>query len=554
MVKLYKNAYVILQIDSNEYISATLVLANSLRNTCITNDLIVMINSKINEDCRKLLLQTFDKIIVIDKISKKMSVNKLLAMQLYEYKKVIIIDADSLIFKNIDFLFESKTPALIDNKIGNTGIIIVEPNKEKFIKIKKKLKIDNYDVEEILKSEYNTIYKLDKNILDSNKYDKNSYGIQYNKNKPFLIESDIPLEKRIKLDYFNLWYYYFRNVINKGEELSKYKCINNVIELSKNYLPNMIKFMLKNEEILLNRNDNIIKNVYNINKGININNYHTNISLEYKDKELIYNTNNYVMRDIIKYYNTTRNKNIKIYDTIDELVKNINKSEIENFLNMYIRLKTNVYIIIDIKDINQEFNKIKNSIIYTKEISGNSIIIKNIIFDIDNRFTYNIRLEEYNKLIKSKKCKLKMTICEDIINSDYIYNDYKNGTILLNDQQTKIRISSILLNNNTLDKYSKKEIGMINIKNKYFTHEILINKMKEETIKKWIYNNYSVNNIEKILIDKNNKEIIIYECFKNKEEINKIEIIKIKKDNNNEMLKKIINNEYYEKDGIKYML
>ena len=272
--------------------------------------------------------------------------------------------------------------------------------------------------------------------------------------------------------------------------------------------------------------------------------------MEYNDKELAYNMNDYVLKDIITYYNITRGKNIKIYDTIKDLIENTD--EIENFLNMYIRVKSNTLVIIDIKEIDKEFNKVDNKeIIYTKEIVSNGLIMKNIMFNIDNRYTYKIRLEKYKKYINTKKYKLRLLIYENKTNNDYIYNEYRDKVIMLNDIQSKIRTSSILLNDETLKKYSEKEIGMINENDEI--QENLMNKMIEETIKKWMYNNYSVNEIEKIIV--NNKKMIVYECFKTKKTspVDNIEIVEIKKDKNNEYLNKIINEEYYEKDGIKYI-
>ena len=81
----------------------------------------------------------------------------------------------------------------------------------------------------------------------------------------------------------------------------------------------------------------------------------------------------------------------------------------------------------------------------------------------------------------------------------------------------------------TLKKYSEKELGMIEENNEI--KENLMNKMIEETIKKWIYNNYSVKEIEKIIVNKNNKKITIHECFRIKKTspVDNIEIVKIKK-------------------------
>ena len=220
---------------------------------------------------------------------------------------------------------------------------------------------------------------------------------------------------------------------------------------------------------------------------------------------------------------------------------------------MYIRIRSNVFIMIDINEIGKKYDKISDeNIIYVKEVEGNGLVIKNIIFDIDNRFTYKMRQQKYEKLRESKKYKLRLLIYESKVNGSYIYNDYKNMTIMLSDMQSKIRVSSILLNNETLTKYIGHELGMVNNKNT-ITYERLLEKMREETIKKWIYNNYSADNIERILVEKKNKQIIVSECFKsnNMNESDKIEIIEIKRNNKKA---KINDGEYYEKDGIKYSI
>jgi hypothetical protein len=546
-----KNAYVLLQIDNNEYISASLVLADSLRKTCTGDDLVIMINDKINDECVDMLKKVFDKIVYVKKISNKMSVNKLLGLELEEYDKIIIIDSDSIIFKNIDFLFKLEAPSLLLNKeYGSTGLIILNPNKKILENIKKNAK--THTVKDLLNKEYKSINYLDEKILESNNYSKKSFGIQYNKEKPFTLQSDIPLEERIKWNYFNMWFYFFKNLINKDEDLSKNKCIKNVIELSKNYLPNIIKFMTENENVLQSRNDKIIKKMYNLSKGTAIKNYHTNTSMEYKDKELSYNINDYITKDIISYYNKTRHKNIKKYDKIDKVLENIdNTDDKDNFLNMYIRAKLNTFVIIDIDDDkNNKFTPVKSAI-YVKKISENGDIIKNILFDIDTRYTYKLRIQNLIlKINDDNKYYLRIQICENISNTNFIYDQYGQNTIILNDMQSKIRISSILLNDRTLEKYKIKKINTI--KNNKLGN---INKrMIKETIKKWIYNNYGFEEIERIFICGKKDKIIICEYFKKKiiDDDDVPEIFIIKKGNIDDFNKIMDKNEYYEIDGIKY--
>lgn len=547
-----KNAFVVLQIDKNEYISASIVLAYSLRRVFVREDLIIMVNNKISLKCLDILKKTYDRVIEIDKISNKMSINKLLGLQFEEYNKVALIDSDSIIFKNIDFIFCNKTPSIIKN---STGLIVIEPNKDKLNSIKKNLLKKNYSLIELLKQNYKKIYEIDFKILESNNYNKKSYGIQFNKNKPFILESDISLEERIKWKHFNMWYYFFRNTLNDNSEISSNSCIKHVIELSKNYLSNMIEFVLENNDILKVRNKEIIKEVYKLKSNEGLENYHTGVSLNYKSKELIYDNNDYIFKDFISYYNKIRNTKLIKYKNIEDFLKNEKEEDIEQFLNMYIKYTQNIFIILQTKEkknnndsVYDKDNNIANiNLIYKKYYTLKGSVLKNILFDIDSRYTYNIRLENMKDIKDDKEYILILRICENIVNTDVIFNEYSEDVLIVNDTSSKVTISSILLNKNTLEKYIKKDI--------YFLSDKINTKARllKETIKKWIYNNYSVEEIDRLFI-KFDKKITINEFFKNKIICEDIpEIFTIKKHSSKEFYKLLLNIEYYEIDGIKYI-
>ena len=93
----------------------------------------------------------------------KQSYTKLATFSLYEYEKVIYLDADMIVGRNLDFLFEAETPAfIVQNKIkfagtgGNelkrisapmhAGLMVIEPSKKFFNKILEKIPhIESFD-------------------------------------------------------------------------------------------------------------------------------------------------------------------------------------------------------------------------------------------------------------------------------------------------------------------------------------------------------------------------------------------------------------------------
>jgi len=118
-------AYVCLVMLGDLYISAAIVLAQSLINCGSNADRVVLVTPDVSEDGKKILQMYFNKVKVIDYVNvsnwrvKKQPQRKYLDLvftkfhifNLVEYKKVILIDADAIVLKYPDHIFTLNAPA-----------------------------------------------------------------------------------------------------------------------------------------------------------------------------------------------------------------------------------------------------------------------------------------------------------------------------------------------------------------------------------------------------------------------------------------------------------
>lgn len=185
-----KQAYVSL-LSSDEYLNCILVLHQSLKKVNSQHELILVINDELNLDTlyelkiRNIKTIQFDKIQYPKSTIKKMEENgwmnsnlyntadKLRIFSLTDYEKLVYLDADLLILKNIDYLFNSPNGcAVIDagavydcdsSLFGlkesrdyyhnfNSGLLVIEPKENSFNELYK-IMLDNqgYDQEIIRK-------------------------------------------------------------------------------------------------------------------------------------------------------------------------------------------------------------------------------------------------------------------------------------------------------------------------------------------------------------------------------------------------------------------
>lgn len=161
-------AYVTILYGNNIYLTGALVLGYSLKKTKTNHDIIILVTPDVSEEYKEYL-KKFYKIIDINYIKLNDNLfekerfkdvfTKLECLKLIQYDKIILLDLDMIIVKNIDKLFKLSPPAAVlkhnyvpygqkisskmicnNNKLINTinaGLMLLEPNINEYENIKK---------------------------------------------------------------------------------------------------------------------------------------------------------------------------------------------------------------------------------------------------------------------------------------------------------------------------------------------------------------------------------------------------------------------------------
>ena len=595
-------AYVTLLMIDETYAPGSIVLSESIKKLGSLSDLVIMIDNTITKETEEMLKNFYDKIIKIDKIeinhednTQKYILSKLESLKMVEYDKIIIIDIDSIIIKKPDNSFNLETPGLIQNennkKYYYSSYILIKPDKDKYEEIIKKISTtemlnklykEKKPLSYILTKFYDNINKLDNKLLRANNYEE-SNGIQYTVNKPFIIKSKIPIEERIHWEHFKLWYLYFRDILNKYPKIREYKCLEETIEFSKYFLSILSKYRVEKKK--LNKyKDKETSKMYLLdkNKKTNKDYYHLNISKEYDNENI-----NYILKDkaYINFIDYLKRKtNLfedKLLITPNNLIPNIQldvrnllnnlQDEIilDYFLSEYSRLHTNVFIVLMVNQTIDEkiilTDHMQQNLLYKRDLKIMGMILKNILFNINQNYVYDQRIGELAMYSDYTFYTVSILFYETLYPIEL---DNTNKKIyILNDTNSKIRASSIFLNRNTLNKFTKKKI--LFYKNNRINKNQLIDLIEFQTLKKWLYNNYTgdeLNNI--IIVDKSPLTII----DNNKHNISEIKILLERKIDRttvlfskspeykdlikkyNKIIENINNPKYYwELEGIKYI-
>ncbi|XP_024965840.1 putative UDP-glucuronate:xylan alpha-glucuronosyltransferase 5 [Cynara cardunculus var. scolymus] len=134
-----REAYVTVLHSSETYVCGAIALAQSILQTNTTKDLILLADDSISDKALGGLKTAGWKIKLIERIrsphARKGAYNeynysKLRIWQLIEYDKVMFIDADLIVLKNLDEFFSyPQISAAGNNKyLFNSGVILVEPS------------------------------------------------------------------------------------------------------------------------------------------------------------------------------------------------------------------------------------------------------------------------------------------------------------------------------------------------------------------------------------------------------------------------------------------
>ncbi|KAI8535738.1 hypothetical protein RHMOL_Rhmol10G0197000 [Rhododendron molle] len=135
----HREAYATILHSAHVYVCGAIAAARSIRMTGSTRDLILLVDETISKYHRSGLEAAGWKIRTIQRIrnpkAEKNAYNewnysKFRLWQLADYDKVIFIDADLLVLRNIDFLFSMPEISATGNNgsLFNSGVMVIEPS------------------------------------------------------------------------------------------------------------------------------------------------------------------------------------------------------------------------------------------------------------------------------------------------------------------------------------------------------------------------------------------------------------------------------------------
>ncbi|KAI0496152.1 hypothetical protein KFK09_022459 [Dendrobium nobile] len=135
----HREAYATILHSEDEYVCGAIAAAQSIRLTGSTRDLIILVDETISSHYKNGLEAAGWKIKKIRRIRNpkatkdaynEWNYSKFRLWQLTEYNKIIFIDADLLVLRNIDFLFTMPEISATGNNgtLFNSGVMVIEPS------------------------------------------------------------------------------------------------------------------------------------------------------------------------------------------------------------------------------------------------------------------------------------------------------------------------------------------------------------------------------------------------------------------------------------------
>ncbi|KAJ4831827.1 putative UDP-glucuronate:xylan alpha-glucuronosyltransferase 3 [Turnera subulata] len=137
--RAHREAYATILHSAHVYVCGAIVAAQSIRMAGSTRDLVILVDDTISDYHRGGLEASGWKIHTIQRIRNpkaerdaynEWNYSKFRLWQLTDYDKIIFIDADMLILRNIDFLFEMPEISATGNNatLFNSGVMVIEPS------------------------------------------------------------------------------------------------------------------------------------------------------------------------------------------------------------------------------------------------------------------------------------------------------------------------------------------------------------------------------------------------------------------------------------------
>ncbi|XP_062231432.1 putative UDP-glucuronate:xylan alpha-glucuronosyltransferase 3 isoform X2 [Phragmites australis] len=134
-----REAYATILHSASEYVCGAISAAQSIRQAGSTRDLVILVDETISDHHRKGLEAAGWKVRIIQRIRNpkaerdaynEWNYSKFRLWQLTDYDKIIFIDADLLILRNVDFLFAMPEITATGNNatLFNSGVMVIEPS------------------------------------------------------------------------------------------------------------------------------------------------------------------------------------------------------------------------------------------------------------------------------------------------------------------------------------------------------------------------------------------------------------------------------------------
>lgn len=537
-------AYITSLHEANKFnFQSILVLGYSLIKTGSFADRICIVSNDISDEQIELLKIFYIVYKTIDIKVHGQSYIKYMALNMTQYKKILIINPNFVILQNPDFLFTRPTPSAYfkSRNYISTELLLLEPNIGEFDSIIFDLQssLIKIDEAEYIYNKYYSLhwYKIDENYIYQGTTIQNINNIKfiYYQTSPVgLIFADVHME-----DIYTIWYGLYKEMLQNYPVLFKTRLLEGTNKTLKEIMRSKKisrQSPIEDTEILN------IKNIYETNKiHMNLQKYYhidkTNELLLDDIEPLFNDIDNYdYIKPINKLYDIFKNdyyKSLLKYTTSEEIpLHNYNYIDIndrETIMLMYLKCKKNIDIIIlegDEKDNGLKIDKLKlNGIFYIKTLNLNKKAYENLLFFSMNNKSYYNRIEEINnKNIKDNNIITIVFIKKD---SDNFQRTIFLGSIILN--HSNINILNHQDTKSLALPFMYKSLLYINTLNNWLQNNFsLLEKERLLLFGDIVLNAYGAKNIQKIegvfvSIDSNedtqyekNIETIIYDTFINK--------------------------------------
>jgi hypothetical protein len=380
-------AYVTLIMLGDSYLSAAIVMAQSLINAGSQADRIIMITPDVSKEAIEILKRFFTSIVNVnyisvihftnkDSIKKKyldLIFTKFNCLNLVQYKKILFINPDSIILTYPDHLFTLNTPAgciqstdcskfshgelilsslLKEGLTVNGRLLLLKPTLGEFDDILHDIsssyyknlietKFEQPDESYISLKYAKKIYQINPAFLGIN-YDKikeEQFTIQFKGRKPFIFDND-HIASQLDLESFIMWHDIYRSILNLNPEYTEVDVLKEVNKCA--------SYFLKNKKMSRENIPELHIDVYSLNspyvkydlpnlkqlyRFTHINSYQS--AYYHRDRFYIYSSQNPVpmFQNIAKYdYLTPIRKLSESYGKnsyYDEIINNITLSELK---------------------------------------------------------------------------------------------------------------------------------------------------------------------------------------------------------------------------------